>query len=372
MYRFADLLTHTHNTNSAAESKTKRAKTTIVAPVVADDDDDDDGARAYTTFAEKNDKTRKRMVNQMRQVAVLLDHRRVVPSEEHERAALIENELALLPQRGAASVSTFRPLQDVEALQQTSAALRSVISKNNTGQYDLLEFADMLSERTEASTTRSHRVAAEAKRGGIHSHEPRQTLFKSVEHKAEYEQRFRTDECFEYMLFDEQSVALGSLLLCPQHDSAAMLLEALRNEPPALPCNTTAEWCAHIFRECGLRFFCAYTSDRDHERLSLVYSADSSDRFFLIFVFAATALTRPCIEEAKVWNEEAEKVYEKRMQSTEFARETFKPCVARFDALDAHARFWALYTPTMCPSFNQVTCRFMYAYYTTCQCVKLT
>lgn len=415
MQRFADLFASTNNNNDGGESSTKKAKTAsrhtanstasggggggmdggvrvmsasqtasraraLALEAEAMEDD-----KPQATFVQKGIEQRKHMVQQMRDVAVLLDKRRIVPEDESARRELMANELALLPTRSAASISTFRPLQGVEVLQETSTALRSVISKNNGAHYDLLEFADMLSERTHdvsagGGASKSARAPGNASAThGIHTHEPRQTLFKSIEHSDEYKRKFVTDERFEYALFDAQSNAYGSLVLCPQHDSAEIFLESLRLEMCARAHNTaptvrtTSEWSAYITKHCGLRFFCAYVSGRDARNVCLLFSADGSDRFFLVFVLETTSLPDTCIKMAAKWDEEAEKLYRECMEDTKKARETFRPCAARFDSAAGGAQqsFWALYTPTMCPTFNTVTCTFSYAYYTACQCVEM-
>jgi len=377
MHRFSSLF---------ALSGTRKRQNDKLDNMYADADDDDCNEeakrgrshshraaveRTYQPFAKKSAETKKEMVNQMATIAVMLDQRRIVPKDEEQHRQLIERELSTLDSKGPASLSTFRPLAGVENM-QTPGSLHLVQLKNNqTGQYDLLEFADMLSKNGGTMKSEDKKRSAKIHKG-IHSHESRQTVFKSLAHKDAFLTRFKEDDLFVYKLFSESGAAFASLLATPQHNSAEIWLEQFRLEKECRSASVT-QWVEDALSGCGLLFFCAYVSQKDDNRICLLFSADSSDRYFLVLVASLTEkrTNKTVIDMAKNWDKDAQEEYKKRINDTNKARETLKPCCSNLDD-SGDSRFWAIYNLEMCVSFAQINITFQYSYYTACQCVDLS
>jgi len=333
--------------------------------------------RRYQPYAEKSARAKDKMASQMTNIAIMLDQRRIVPADKKEHEKLIERELSTLDTRGPASLSTFRPLSGIESMQTPGSLHLVKVKKGETAQYDLLEFADMLSQHGGAMQVENAKKSARIHKG-IHTHEARQTLFASLAHVDAHARAFLDDDLFVYKLFGEGSAAFASLLSCAQHDSAEQWLEGLKLDDAALKASrTVAQWADDVLGGCGLTFFCAYVSEKDDKHVCLLFSADASNRYFLVLVAALaedadTDTPRTsCMDLAKRWNTSAEGEYKRRINDTESARETLNPCTSRLEG-SAHPYFWAVYDLSMCELFTQTKCTMQYAYYTACQCVSLS
>jgi hypothetical protein len=251
----------------------------------------------------------------------------------------------------------------------TPGAAQLIRRARPDGQYDMLEFGDMLSRgvSNEASSVVESETAAAAA-NGIHTHEARRTRFKMADHDAARNgERFAHDTMFVYCMFKEESAALAALMQCAHHGSIEQWLDPLRVDTGQA--RTARGWLDEVAAECGLHFFCAYVSAKNADAVSLIFNADAVNRFFLVLVVRLEPRSeKPCIALARdTWDKQASEVYEKRMHDTSVARDTHKPCTARFEGEKSH--FWACYDLDMCESLAATRLKLQYAYYSACQCV---
>jgi len=363
-----------HKAAPTHESSLLRRVSAIYTPSVPEGFDDDGTPLKVPTLADYSDTKRRQMASNMASVAMLLESRRIVPSNPDEHRQLAERELSALDTSGPASISSFRPLSDASGnaavITPGSMQLFPVTPKHaTTATYDLLEFADILSHRERGSRFGDATHSTSAATG--HTHDVRQTLFKSMAHQASFVGAFRSEPMFAYKLFGEQSASLATLLMCPQHDTLEQWLDQFRCASTTE--HTIADWVELIYDQCGLPIFCAYASDKSDD-VTLVVTADNSSRYFALVVLARhrePTDTRKCIELAStVWNTAADEEYTRRMNNTDTVRDTLKPCAGRFGS-EAKPHFWVIYDVGMCEPLLHTRFSFQYAYYTACQCVNM-
>src|SRR6056297_3312408 len=101
--------------------------------------EESDYRKNFTTFAEKAPEKKQKMANQMQQIAVLLEQRRIVPSDEQEHRLLAETELSKADRNGAASLGIFKHASERSAV-LTPASMQLIKEKRPDGNYDMLEF----------------------------------------------------------------------------------------------------------------------------------------------------------------------------------------------------------------------------------------
>jgi len=363
--------------------------------------------RNYQPISEKSAQKRHKMGQQMHQIAVLLEQRRIVPENKDDYKQLLEQELASADTKGVASTSVFKTMGSTEEKDLiTPASLHLMKSKRPDGQYDMLEFAEIMarganhtqsasskngdeplkdigSSSSPSSSSTVSRKASEATRRreadivststSFHRHQSRQTKFTMMPHHDTNNYKiFKEDPNFVYGLFGSSGTALATLMRCSQHDSAEEYLDDLRFEKKQKACKTASGWVDSIKKQTGIHLFCAYTPS-DLNRVSFVFCADNANRYFLVMVLKLKDSSKRCIDEARdKWSPDSLKEYRERIENTETARDTRNPCIEkRKNGHESELLFWATFDITLCNSLCETKFVFDYAYYTACQCVDL-
>lgn len=324
----------------------------------------------YRSFAQEPPEKQREMADQMRQIAVSLEQRRIVPSDPKQHEVLAQRELANMDKRGAASTGIFNHASESSAV-LTPASLQLVEQKRPDGNYDMLEFAEMMSRGASSKTSYGKdKSARRALQGstGFHRHEARKTKFTMMEHAENSHQRFCEDEDFVYGLFGCGSVALATVMRCTQHDTAAFWLDQLRMDDPPRS-QTIDAWVEEIRSDCGLPVFCAYVS-RSLNRVFVVFCSDNANRYFLVMVMKVGG-DKHCIQLVQSeWRTDAQERYKKLIANTETARDTRNPCAEKKrEGSTNELEYWVTYDLSMCAKMGAAECSFDYAYYTMCQCI---
>jgi hypothetical protein len=299
--------------------------------------------------------------------------RRVVrPENDADYKRLYEAEMARADVAGPASTTIIRPVAAAKRAPKSDADAQGV--------YEVDKFADMLSivrGGTETASLVSSEGAGVADTGSFHSHDRMDTQCYQIKHTLPQNVvSFNVNPMFTCTLMERNRDAMCALMQMSQYDTCETALDKFRDSY-AVKKSTVykfGEYLSHFADEAGLRLFCAYVTREADNTLFAVFEMDGVRRYFVIVVLQLEeeeeekAFHGDLISKVRVWHDEAMNAYRAAMQSTADAPFTYRPCT-QFDVNSFD--YWALYNILMCKSLQNQRVSFLYAYYSTCQCVKM-